>query len=204
MRIVNTKGQLCPAPLIATKRTLREVAEGEEFVVITDNLTSYRNLCRFLSDNKTIYKVTEKDGVWELIVSKSSGELLHPDENEYCSPDVPHFEKGNFVIVFSSDKMGDGDESLGSLLILNFIKALKDLDKLPEKLIFYNGGVKLARNESPVVDFLKELETMGVELLFCATCVNHYKLESEITFGTLSNMFTIAEILSKAGKIIKP
>ena len=106
MRTVNTKGQLCPAPLIATKRALREASDGEEFSVLTDNLTSYNNLCRFLSDNKTKYNVTEKDGVWELLVTKSSGELLHPDENEYCTPDIPHFEKGNFVVVFSSDKNG--------------------------------------------------------------------------------------------------
>ena len=41
-------------------------------------------------------------------------------------------------------------------------------------MVFYNRGVMLATNDSPVIDHLRDLEKMGVELLLCATCVNHY------------------------------
>ncbi len=40
--------------------------------------------------------------------------------------------------------MGDGNDQLGNLLMTNFIKALKDLERLPQKMVFYNNGVKLA------------------------------------------------------------
>ena len=53
MKIVDTKGQLCPAPMIATKRALNEVPSGETFIVQTDNQTSFNNLSRFLKDNNT-------------------------------------------------------------------------------------------------------------------------------------------------------
>ena len=76
--------------------------------------------------------------------------------------------------------MGEGDDDLGHLLMNNFIKALKDLDRLPQKMVFYNNGVKLATNDSPVIEHLKDLEKMGVELLLCATCVNHYSLEDSV------------------------
>jgi len=56
---------------------------------------------------------------------------------------------GDFVIAFTSDKMGDGDEELGHLLMGNFIKAIKDLDVLPRKMVFYNKGVTLGAVESP-------------------------------------------------------
>ena len=46
---------------------------------------------------------------------------------------IAHFHKGDFIIVISSDKMGEGDDELGQLLMSNFIKAVKDLDKLPRK-----------------------------------------------------------------------
>jgi predicted peroxiredoxin len=59
-------------------------------------------------------------------------------------------------------------------------------------------------NNSPLIDHLKDLEKMGVELLLCATCVNHYSLADSIGAGTLSNMYTIAEVMSSAGNIIKP
>ncbi|HEX2974702.1 MAG TPA: NUDIX hydrolase N-terminal domain-containing protein, partial [Bacteroidales bacterium] len=46
MRIVDTKGQLCPAPIIAAKRALKDTVAGESFVILTDNNTSYTNLAQ--------------------------------------------------------------------------------------------------------------------------------------------------------------
>jgi selenium metabolism protein YedF len=100
--------------------------------------------------------------------------------------------------------MGEGDEKLGHILIGTFIKALKDTDKLPEKIMFYNSGVKLVTKTSPVIDSLRDLEKMGVELLLCGTCVNFYSLEAEIAAGSISNMFVMTEIMASTGKVIKP
>lgn len=204
MRIVDTKGQLCPAPLIAAKKALKETVEGETFKVLTDNQTSFDNLCRFLKDNEAGFQVDESQGVWTLTVTRRTGDIVETKVEEYCVPAISHFEKGNYVVAITSDKMGDGDEELGHLLISNFIKALKDLDKLPQHMVFYNKGVTLAVKESPVIEQIKDLEKMGVEIHLCATCVNHYKLEQSIAVGTLSNMYSIAEIMSSAGNIIKP
>jgi len=46
--------------------------------------------------------------------------------------------------------------------MINFIKALKDLDKLPSKIVFYNNGVKLATKSSPAIEHLRDLEKMGL------------------------------------------
>jgi selenium metabolism protein YedF len=204
MRIVDTKGQLCPAPLIATKRALKETVAGESFIVLTDNKTSFKNLSRFLRDNNSEFMVTEADGVWTFTVTRLAGTEILTKAEDYCAPEIAHFEKGNFVVVISSDKMGDGDSELGRLLIVNFIKALKDLDALPNKIVFYNKGVTIVTKDSPVIEHLKDLEKMGVELLLCATCVSYYKLENEVGAGILSNMYVIAESMASAGKIIKP
>jgi selenium metabolism protein YedF len=204
MRIVDTKGHLCPAPLIATKRALKETAVGESFILLTDNQTSFSNVSRFLRDNNTPFVAEEKDGIWTLTVNKTNGELLKPDAGEYCNTDVPHFQKGDFVVAISSDKMGEGDESLGTLLMTNFIKAIHDLDILPSKIVFYNRGVFIGKKDSPVLDLLKDLERMGVSLFLCGTCINHYSLKESITVGSVSNMFEIARIMSSAGKVVKP
>jgi len=204
MKIVDTKGHLCPVPLIETKKALKESKEGDSFIVLTDNQTSFNNLSRFLKDNNADFQVSETGGVWTLTITKTAGDVSPVKTEEYCTSTISHFQKGDFVIVFGSDKMGDGDADLGHLLMANFIKALKDLDKMPQKMVFYNKGVTLATNSSPVIEHLKDLEKMGVELLLCATCVNHYKLESVVGAGTLSNMYTIAEIMASAGNIVKP
>lgn len=204
MKIVDTKGQLCPAPLIATKRALKETAVGESFTVLTDNQTSFNNLTRFLKDNNADFQVSETAGVWTLTITKTTGDVTLAKAEEYCNSSVSHFQKGNFIVVLASDKMGEGDDELGHLLMANFIKALKDLDILPQKMVFYNNGVKLVTNSSPVIEHLKDLEKMGVELLLCATCVNHYSIESIVGAGTLSNMYAIAEVMASTGNIVRP
>jgi selenium metabolism protein YedF len=204
MRIVDTKGLLCPAPLIAAKKALKETTAGESFIVLTDNKTSFDNLNRFLKDNKAEFKVSESDGVWTLTVIKKNGDRVETKVEDYCAPVISHFEKGNYVVAITSDKMGEGDVELGQLLISNFIKALKDLDRLPQHIVFYNKGVTLAVKDSPVIEHIKDLEKMGVEIHLCATCVNYYKIENNVAAGTLSNMYSIAEIMVSAGSIVRP
>jgi selenium metabolism protein YedF len=204
MKIVDTKGQLCPAPLIATKRALKETQLGGSFLVLTDNQTSFTNVSRFLRDNNTPFTSAEKDGIWTLAVTKTTGELSKPNVEEFCEVDVPHFQKGDFVVAISSHKMGEGDTELGTLLMTNFINAVHDLDILPSKMVFYNSGVFLGKKDSSVLEQLKDLERMGVGLFLCGTCINHYSLKEEINIGNISNMFEIAQIMSSAGKVVKP
>jgi selenium metabolism protein YedF len=204
MRIVDTKGQLCPAPLIATRRALKEIADGESFLLITDNQTSLNNISRFLTDNNTAFRVTGSDGVWTLTITKGGGDVSLARAEDYCTDSIAHFNKGDFIIVITSDKMGEGDIELGQLLMTNFIKAIKDLEKLPRKIVFYNKGVTLVTKNSPLISHLTDLEKMGVELLLCATCVSHYEISDLVGAGILSNMYTIAEVMASAGNIVRP
>jgi selenium metabolism protein YedF len=204
MRIVDTKGQLCPAPLIAAKRAMKETPDGESFQLLTDNQTSFNNVSRFLKDNNTSFQSEKSGGIWTLTITGGNLDISTAAAEDYCTDTIAHFEKGDFIIVVTSDKMGDGDSDLGELLMTNFIKAIKDLDKLPRKMIFYNKGVTLVTKNSPLIDHLTDLEKMGVELLLCATCVNHYGLSDVYGAGILSNMYTIAEVMASAGNIVRP
>ena len=204
MRIVDTKGQPCPAPLIATKKAMKETSVGKSFIVVTDNQTSFNNLSRFLKDNNADFQVSETGEVWTLTITKTTGDVAPAKAEEYCNSSISHFQKGDFIIVVTSDKMGEGDNELGHLLMNNFIKALKDLDILPQKMVFYNKGVTLVSNDSPVIEHLKDIEKMGVELLLCSTCVNYYSLEANFGAGSLTNMYAIAEVMATAGNIVRP
>jgi selenium metabolism protein YedF len=204
VRTVDTKGQPCPAPIIATKKALREAKDGETIVVLTDSRTSLNNLTRFLKDNKAQFSIEESNGVWTLTITGKYESTGITDAEAYCAVDIPHFSKSNLVIAFTSDKMGEGNDELGRLLMANFVKAIKDLDELPSKMVFYNKGVELGKDDSPVIEHLRELERMGVELFLCATCAKFYSLEEKIHIGQLSNMFEIVQIMASAGNVIKP
>ncbi len=204
MRIINTKGQLCPAPLIATKRALKETDEGDSFIVETDNKVSFSNISRYLKDNHIIFAAGESEGLWKITITRGASGLKDTKPEEYCAPEIPHFNKGDFVVAFTSDRMGQGSDELGELLLNNFVKAVKDLDALPSKMVFYNSGVMIGSEDSPVVNNLRELEKMGVGLFFCATCVDFYSLNEKIKIGSLSNIFEIAQIMASSGNVIKP
>jgi selenium metabolism protein YedF len=204
MKIIDTSGQQCPAPLIATKHALKDAQVGDLFQIVTDNQTSFSNISRFLKDNNTQFSFEESGGFWTLTITKASADPVKVNPVECCTTTIPHFTRGDFIIAFTSDKMGEGDDELGHLLMNNFIKAIKDLDMLPRTMVFYNKGVVLGTDDSPVVDHLNEIEKMGVGLLFCATCANHYSLREKINIGSLSNMYEIAQVMASASSIINP
>ena len=59
MKIVDTRGLTCPAPLIKTRQGLTEAAADEAVQVIIDNKTSLGNVKRYLADNKLTFTVRE-------------------------------------------------------------------------------------------------------------------------------------------------
>ena len=107
-------------------------------------------------------------------------------------------------MVLSSDKMGEGDEELGKVLIKGFIFAITQLDKLPKSVLLYNSGVKLSSEGSDSIEDLKALESQGVEILSCGTCLNYYDLSDKLAVGKVTNMYSIVEELAGATNIIRP
>jgi selenium metabolism protein YedF len=85
-----------------------------------------------------------------------------------------------------------------------FINTIKDVLPLPSALVFYNNGIHLTVEGSPVVEPLKELEARGISVLVCGTCLDYFNKKSLVRVGTVSNMFTILETLSKAHHVIEP
>ena len=100
--------------------------------------------------------------------------------------------------------MGEGNDELGAVLIKGFIYAISQQDTLPSTILFYNGGAKLTCEGSASLEDLKTLEAAGVEILTCGTCLNFYGITDKLAVGDVTNMYVIAEKMTKAGLIIKP
>jgi selenium metabolism protein YedF len=200
-KIVDARGKICPEPLIMTKKAIQEIVPGQTMRIIVDNETSKNNVERFLADNNMTALCTQHHGIFSLHVNKTGGDLIKPDAAGYC---VPEIRTPGHIIVIASDKMGDGPDDLGDILMKAFVNTIKEVTPLPEKIIFYNSGILLAAEGSPLIDTLKELGNSGVTILVCGTCVNYFNKQNMIRAGTVSNMYTILEALTDAGKIIKP
>lgn len=111
---------------------------------------------------------------------------------------------GKTIVVLSADHMGEGDEELGKILMNSFLFALKQSVPLPDTILLYNSGAKLTAEGSPCLEDLKELESLGMEILTCGTCLNYYNLTEKLLVGSVTNMYTIAEKMMEASRILKP
>jgi selenium metabolism protein YedF len=191
---VDARGQACPKPVIMTKKELDNIEEGV-VVTIVDNEVAKNNVSKLAKSLGYEYKVEDK-GENEYVITIVKGEGEVKEEN------TPTVQRGNKVVLFSSRTMGKGSEELGEILIKSFIYTLTESTPYPSTMIFYNGGVYLTCEGSPVLEDLKKLEKEGVEIISCGTCLDYYNLKDKLQVGEISNMYTIYDKMRNAAKII--
>ncbi len=188
---VNAVGEVCPKPVIMTKKALKEIESGVVEVSV-DNQTSKENVEKMAKEMGHTFETREEGNVFVITITKAGEKQENSSKEE------------NIVISIGSDKMGEGEEELGKILIKGFIYALTEAETLPKTVLLYNKGVLLASTFEDTVKDLKVLEERGVEILSCGTCANFYHVQDQIKVGTLTNMYTILERQMKAAKVIKP
>jgi len=110
----------------------------------------------------------------------------------------------SLVVYVSSKGLGRGDEELGAILMASFLDTLSQFKGEISHAIFLNAGAKLTVQGSPVLEQIRQLEQLGVEVLVCGTCLSHFGITDQLAVGSVSNMFAILETLSRAGRIINP
>lgn len=113
-------------------------------------------------------------------------------------------KKPKTVIYINSERMGCGDDELGSMLMGTFLSTLGDFVKEISHVLLVNSGVNLVCNGSDKVGMMVMLENAGVEILSCGTCINHFNLKDKVKAGKVSNMFTILQVLTTADTCITP
>jgi len=192
---INALGDVCPIPVIKAKNALKEMTVGQELIIAVDNLIATQNLEKLTKELKCGYEVEKiTDDSFRVKMSKNSEAI----DETYNNADY------NTVVVIASDKMGEGNDELGHVLIKGFIYALTELDNAPNTVIFYNDGARLTVEGSDSLDDLRKLEQKGTLIMTCGTCLNYYGISDKLAIGEVSNMYSIVEKLSAASKIIKP
>ena len=203
MLTVNAIGDACPIPVVKTKKAIEALTADETVVVLVDNETALQNVTKAARTmGFEVQQETVSDKEFKITIQVVKGAAV-PAEEEPAACCCEGYKK-NVVVAVSSDKMGEGSEELGKVLIKAFFFALTQQDELPGTIIFYNGGVKLSTEGSPVLEDLKNLAAQGVEVISCGTCLNFYQLSEKLAVGEVSNMYDIVEHLRKADVVVKP
>ena len=183
---VDARGLNCPMPVINTKKELDKIESG---VVITtvDNLIAKENIMKLANSLNCEVKII-KDFI-SIEIKKGENDIIEKNEN------IALEDKCIFI---SSDKMGEGNDELGKVLIKGFIYTLTECKPYPKYIIFVNSGVKLTTENEATVENLKILEESGVEILSCGTCLDYYGLKENVQVGSITNMYTIVETMNKS------
>ena len=201
MKTIDTRGRLCPMPLIMTKKAIKESLQDEEMVIITDNDTACSNLKDYLKELNYEFTIEEKDSEQYISFTKPAMFESEVDAGQFCS--LPS-QKSKCVIVLKSSNMGSGDDQLGGILMRAFINSLVESDSLPDSVIMYNSGVKLAVKGSDTASSLQKLEDKGVAVCSCWTCLDFYNLKESLAVGVITNMFKIPQLTINASNIVYP
>jgi selenium metabolism protein YedF len=202
-KIIDAKGLACPGPVILTKKALEQ---QDDVTVIVDDDVAVGNIKRLGTRLGRAINIEKKEGgISHIHISGSVEAGKQPVAEK--DTDTPHYEgcsQNTLVVVISSDRMGRGDDELGYVLIRSFIHTLLTLNPLPDTIIFYNTGVKLAVRDSEVLEDLKQLEEAGTSILVCGTCTNYFGISNILDVGCISNMYDITSIMAGAGRLITP
>jgi selenium metabolism protein YedF len=201
-KTLDCRGLACPQPVISTKNALEENPDGV-LTVIVDNETAKTNVSRFVESQglKAEVEVTERDFHIKTIKGKATTPVGEQPQPVSCQ--LPQDDRET-VVYISSEVMGRGDDGLGRTLMAVYLDTLSHFAPSVGTVIFVNAGVKLTVEDSPVLDSLKNLESAGVQILCCGTCLNHFGLKEKLKVGEISNMYAIIEAISKGQKVMMP
>jgi hypothetical protein len=106
------------------------------------------------------------------------------------------------VILITRNGMGQAEPALQQKLAATYLKLLDENNLLPAAICFYTDGVRLAVSGSPVLEPLKSLESKGVRLILCSTCLNYFNLAGQVQVGIVGGMTDILEAQRRAGKVV--
>ncbi len=202
-RIIDCAGLACPLPVVNAKKAAEELKAGDVLTVLVDNEIAVQNLTRF-AEHKGFGVSAEKKADKEYaVIMQIAGGAAEPVREEEVACVMDSRRKG-MLVVLSANVMGTGDPKLGTSLMKAFVFALTKQDQLPDTILCYNTGAYLTCEGADTLEDLKLLESEGVTILTCGTCLDFYSLKEKLAGGGATNMYDIVERMENAARIIKP
>jgi intracellular sulfur oxidation DsrE/DsrF family protein len=108
------------------------------------------------------------------------------------------------TVVFRSERAGEDNPVLGDRLMIEFCQALLAHPDAPQALLFYNSGVHLVLDGSPVLDIIRQLAGRGSEVLACRTSLQLLAAESQPAVGRAAALAELVERMRQASLLLWP
>ncbi len=195
MKQIDARGLACPAPVLQTRAAV-EFEGAAELTIVVDNAAAQQNVQRFLESRGFRTELKAEGPDYVVVGSAAEAPVSRPE------PAAVKEAHKKIMVLCATDRLGYGDDVLGSKLMVNFIKTLNEMGPELWRLVFVNNGVKLAVDGSPVLAELKAYVQKGVTILVCGTCLDHFDLLDRKQVGETTNMLDIVTAMQLADKVI--
>ena len=208
MQLLDVRTLPCPGPVIELRKQL-ELGEREILLHVADDLAR-SNVSRFARSRGAEAAAEAHPSGGFLVTVRvpagvdASGTSEGGDPDELCAAPGSPLPGGPRIVQINADAMGLGDPALGALLLRGYLKTLRSVRPLPDRLVFYNAGVRLCCEGSTSLEDLAALAEAGVEIIACGTCLNFYGLADRLAVGRVTDMLEIATTLATAGHVARP
>jgi selenium metabolism protein YedF len=197
MKEIDARNLSCPAPVLAAKEAI-ESEHPAAIAILVDNDAAKQNVSRFLTSRSYRVEVEKQGNAIKVTGTREAGPL----PGGSVAPAIESHHAAKIMVMIATDRLGFGDDELGSKLMISFIKTLKEMGADLWRLVFVNNGVKLTIAGSAVLDDLKVLAANHVHILVCGTCLTHFGLLEAKQVGETTNMLDIVTAMQLADKVI--
>ena len=189
---IDCRNLACPEPVIRTKNALEGLKNGEKLEILVNSIAPKENISRFLKNQNVEFSVEQNGAETKITAVKGESKLELANFDEFVCEITPKAKKT--VVYLNEEYAGSGD--VGVSLLAKFLGALLQVEK-PEYVICVNNAVKITTNRAhPSFKPLKDLESAGVKILSCGSCLEAYKLVSDLSVGEMSNAYEVMQILT--------
>lgn len=195
---LDARAKACPLPVMMAEEALSKMGEGIVEVLV-DNEEAALNVAGFAAQNAFFAETMKTGADWSVRIVK--GYACKPNTGPGLQDSESGGKRKTLLLIIGTDSMGK-DEDLGKKLIKGFFDTMKVHKQLPHTLFFLNAGVKLTTVNDELTGVLKDLETMGVEIYSCGTCLKYYSLESELKVGKRGTTNHIVEGMLDFDKVV--
>lgn len=190
----------CPYPVVETRKQIL-ANPGQSLEVLVGDQAGRDNVSR-LADKMGYQAGAEATGTGFRLTLTPNGEAVAATPQQ--QPDKVVVGSGKTVIYCGSDRMGDGDDGFGRVLMRNFITTLLEMDPLPDMVLFVNSGINLTTEGSDVLEALEKLHDQGVDLATCGLCLEFYQKKEQLKVGRVTNMYEMVEVQCQALRVVSP
>lgn len=196
MKKLDAIGKICPTPIIMSRKALKTT---DEVMIKVDDDMAPQNLKKLADQKGYDYKVDDHhDGTFDVYLKNN------PNQNPQKQPGSVNDQGDAYVVIINTDTMGHGDEKLGRNLLHMFVASLAEQDVLPDKIMCYNGGVKLLVEGSDYLDDLRALQDAGVEIMGCGACLDYFGIKDKLAVGSITNIYEIVQVMTQQNRIVRP